>query len=371
MVATAQDFQSAGMEVPILVGGAALNLKFTATRIAPEYQGPVIYAKDAMQGLDLVNQLSDQKSREELLKKLNADHQKIQQHAASQKKTTPTKTSPGKSSVKPSPTVPAPPDLTPHVLQGVNIQEIFPYVNPSMLYGKHLGLRGIFEDLISKGDDKATKLKTQVENLQKELIETKGLVANGIFRYFPCQSQGDDLVIYNNADSTQILETFHFPRQGSGERLCLSDYCRSTESGERDSIALFVVTCGKGIREASEALKNSGEYLKSHILQALAIESAEAMAEWLHQKIRKDWGFPDPPTLSMRDILKNKYRGIRVSFGYPACPNLSDQRKLFRLLEPQQIGVELTEGDMMDPEASVSALVFHHPDAKYFRADGP
>jgi 5-methyltetrahydrofolate--homocysteine methyltransferase len=105
------------------------------------------------------------------------------------------------------------------------------------------------------------------------------------------------------------------------------------------------------------------------MLQSLAIEGAEAFAEWLHRKIRADWGFADPPVMTIRDILKNKYRSVRVSFGYPACPNMADQRKLFRLLSPPQIGVELTEGDMMDPEASVSALVFHHPEAKYFRTD--
>jgi 5-methyltetrahydrofolate--homocysteine methyltransferase len=93
------------------------------------------------------------------------------------------------------------------------------------------------------------------------------------------------------------------------------------------------------------------------------------MAEWLHRRLRTTWGFPDPPTTTIHDVLKNKYRGIRVSFGYPACPNLADQRKLFALLQPKDIGVELTDGDMMDPEASVSALVFHHPEAKYFRAD--
>jgi len=125
----------------------------------------------------------------------------------------------------------------------------------------------------------------------------------------------------------------------------------------------------QGVRELSQAWKDSGEYLRSHILQALAIESAEGMAEWLHQKIRADWGVGDPPEMTIKDVLKNKYQGIRVSFGYPACPDLSDQRKLFKILDPSLIEVELTEGDMMDPEASVSALVFHHPEARYFRAD--
>jgi 5-methyltetrahydrofolate--homocysteine methyltransferase len=369
MVVTAQDFKSAGMEIPLLVGGAALNLKFTATRIAPEYSGPVCYAKDAMQGLDLVNQLTDENLKEGLLKKIEKEKLFLQKSVETTAKAAAPKEPFKGLSVKPSRDLPSPPDFDLHALQDVSLEKLFSFINPTMLYGKHLGLRGGFEQLLSKGDDKAIKLKAQVETLQKELIRTHGMVANGVYRFFPCQGRGEDLILYDPQNKKQIIETFNFPRQGAGERLCLSDYSRSALSGELDSIALFVVTCGKGIREFSQTLKEEGEYLKSHILQALAIECAEAFAEWLHQKIRSDWGIGDPPTLSMKDILKNKYRGVRVSFGYPACPNLSDQRKLFKLLEPSQIGVELTEGDMMDPEASVSALVFHHPEAKYFRAD--
>jgi 5-methyltetrahydrofolate--homocysteine methyltransferase len=133
-------------------------------------------------------------------------------------------------------------------------------------------------------------------------------------------------------------------------------------------VALFALTCGTGVRERAEAWKASGDYLRAHALQALAIESAEAFAEMLHARLRTQWGFPDPADLAMEDRLKGRYRGIRVSFGYPACPDLADQRRLFALLRPEQIGMTLTEGDMMDPEASVSALVFHHPEARYFNA---
>ena len=369
MVVTAQDFKSAGIEIPLLVGGAALNLKFTATRIAPEYSGPVCYAKDAMHGLDIANQLTDENLKEDLLKKIEKEKQFLQKSVETPVKTAAPKEPLAGPSLKPSRDLPTPPDFDLHVLKEVNLDELFPFINPTMLYGKHLGLRGGLEHLLFKGDSKAIKLKAQVETLKEEVIRTRGMVANGVYRFFPCQSRGEELIIYDPENKKQIIETLTFPRQGAGERLCLSDYSRSVISGEMDSIALFLVTCGEGIREYSEILKEKGEYLKSHLIQALAIESVEAFAEWLHQKIRNDWGIPDSPTLSIKDILKNKYRGIRVSFGYPACPNLSDQRKLFKLLEPSQIGVDLTEGDMMDPEASVSALVFHHPEAKYFRAD--
>jgi 5-methyltetrahydrofolate--homocysteine methyltransferase len=168
-------------------------------------------------------------------------------------------------------------------------------------------------------------------------------------------------------DGAREAARFHFPRQPGGERLCLSDYVREA-GGDPDYVALFAVTCGTGVRTLAEQWKEAGDYLRSHTLQALAIECAEAFAEMLHARLRTQWGFPDAPGMTVADKLKGQYRGIRVSFGYPACPELADQRILFDLLGPETIGLHLTEGFMMDPEASVSALVFHHPEAKYFKA---
>ena len=131
-------------------------------------------------------------------------------------------------------------------------------------------------------------------------------------------------------------------------------------------MALFVTTAGEGVRERAEALKHDGHYLLCHALQALALETAEAAAEWLHAQLRARWGFPDAPEMTMLDRFQARYRGKRYSFGYPACPDLSAQEPLFRLLRPERIGVRLTDGYMMDPEASVSAVVVHHPQARYF-----
>jgi len=136
-----------------------------------------------------------------------------------------------------------------------------------------------------------------------------------------------------------------------------------------DSVGFLVVTAGKGVREISTEYKEQGEYVRSHAIQSLALELAEAFAERLHHVMRDTWGFPDPADMTMIQRFGARYQGIRVSFGYPACPNLEDQEKLFRLLQPSQIGVELTEGFMMEPEASVSAMVFSHPQARYFNAD--
>jgi len=176
-------------------------------------------------------------------------------------------------------------------------------------------------------------------------------------------------LIFNQPADAEPTVKFHFDRQSKGEMLCLSDYL-SPVGGVPDSMAMFVTTVGPGIREAAGELKARGEFLKSHILQALAIETAEGYAEQLHGYLRSAWGFPDSPSMTMMERFQAKYRGKRFSFGYPACPRLEDQTLLFEILSPKDIGVELTEGFMMDPESSVSAIVFHHPDAKYFGVNG-
>jgi 5-methyltetrahydrofolate--homocysteine methyltransferase len=144
-----------------------------------------------------------------------------------------------------------------------------------------------------------------------------------------------------------------------------------TGATKRDTIAMFATTAGEGVRELAEEAKQKGEYLRSYALQALALETAEAAAEWLHARLRAMWGFADPDTLARQALFQARYRGKRYSFGYPACPDLESQAILFRLLRPEEIGIELTEGFMMEPEASVSALVFHHPDATYFSVGEP
>ncbi|MEO5657813.1 MAG: methionine synthase [Nitrospiria bacterium] len=369
MVITAQDLRAAGIDVPILVGGAALSNKFTATKIAPEYSGIVLYAKDAMNGLDLANRLTDEQERQTLVARIREEQRSMVQGAAAPKPALAPSPVSSRSAVRADVPVPPAPDFDRHLLRNIPLGEVFAYINPLMLYGKHLGLRGQIDKLLAEKDEKAIKLYETVEALKREIIADKLMSAHAVWRFFPCRSTGDELNLFDPARPETHIETFQFPRQPAGERLCLADYCRNAESGERDALALFVVTCGVGIRDLSQRWKDAGEYLRSHALQAIAVEAAEGLAEWLHRRLRTAWGFPDPPTTTIHDVLKNKYQGVRVSFGYPACPNLADQHKLFALLRPEEIGIELTDGDMMDPEASVSALVFHHPEAKYFRAD--
>ena len=172
--------------------------------------------------------------------------------------------------------------------------------------------------------------------------------------------------LYAGRGAVEPAARITFPRQAREPGLALPDFVLPKKGAERDHVALFVTTAGAGVRELTEEAKQKGEYVRSHALAALALETAEASAEWLHARLRNLWGFPDPPETTMADRLRGHYRGKRYSFGYPACPELADQATLFRLLEPEDIGVALTDGFMMDPEASVSALVFHHPDAIYF-----
>ena len=163
---------------------------------------------------------------------------------------------------------------------------------------------------------------------------------------------------------------FRFPASAQKDGLCLADYVLPPVDGKRDAVAFFVVGAGDGVRERATADRSAGEYLRSHAIQALAVETAEAAAERLHQLIREQWGFPDPAETSMMNRFRAEYRGKRYSLGYPACPDLDQQQGIWALLDPDEVGIHLTDGMMMEPEASVSAIVFHHPDCKYFSAGG-
>ena len=363
MVVTAQDLRAAGIEIPLFVGGAALTRKFTATRIAAEYGGLTLYAKDAMDGLDLANQLFSAVSRDALIERVRTEQAALVGGATETATARPATTAAARPTALPRAEVPLPPDLDRHIVREVPLAHVYPYLNLQMLYGKHLGLRGPVVRLLAEGDAKALELREVIDTLQGEATRDGLLHAHGVYQWFRARAAGETLTLL--APDGQPAAHFTFPRQPDGERLCLTDYVRDDRD---DAVALFVVTCGAGVRERATAWKERGDYLRSHALQALAIECAEATAEWLHARLRTLWGFPDPSDLSIADKLKAHYRGVRVSFGYPACPELADQATLWRLLRPEEIGVQLTEGFMMDPEAAVSALVFHHPAAKYFKA---
>ncbi|MDU5140705.1 MAG: methionine synthase [Paenibacillus dendritiformis] len=367
MVVTAQDLRSAGIDVPIMVGGAALTRKFTKTRIIPEYDGLVLYAKDAMEGLDLANKLMNAEERQLLVDELRAHKERLAKEEEAEQKL-PKLTRAVRSAIKEAP-VHLPPDLERHVLRNIPVPQVIPYVNMQMLLGHHLGMRGSVEQRLKERDPKTVELKETVDRILHEEAESGVLQANAMYRFFPAQSEGDSIHIYNPERQDEVLHTFTFPRQQVEPFMCLADFLRSKESGVMDYVGFLVVTAGKGVRERSDEFKQQGEYLRSHALQSVALELAEGLAERIHHMMREVWGIPDPAEMTMKERFGARYQGIRVSFGYPACPNLEDQEPLFRLMEPEDIGVHLTEGFMMEPEASVTAMVFAHPQATYFNVD--
>ena len=363
MITTANDLKDAGIDVPLLVGGAALSAKFTQQKIAPSYSGAVCYAKDAMTGLRLMNELMDPTTRARVL----SEHV-ISGNGTSVKTTVKLVEKPAVArspKIRTDLPIPSVASLDRKARVVPDLREVWSYINPFMLYGRHMGYRGDFEKHLAARESKAVELYNEMEEVKNDALAFMKIRA--VWQFFEAQSEGDTLHLYAPGAENPLL-TWSFKRQKAGDQLCLSDYVLPPSRGQRDHVAVFVVTAGEGIRERAEKAKQAGYYFKSHGLQALAIETAEACAEWLHRRIREDWGFPDPPEMTMAQRFTSRYRGKRYSFGYPACPDLEDQAGIWKLLRPEEIGVQLTEGFMMDPEASVSALAFHHPDCTYFSA---
>ncbi len=373
MVETVRDFRQSGVACPVLVGGAALSNRFTRLRIAPEYEGMVAYAPDAMTGLALANTIQEADERVQLAASLgaetelmlNADAVRDRDGEDASEDVTPAQ-------VRHDFPIPSPPDLRLHVLSDYHLEEIFPYINPQMLYVRHLGYKGRFAEALKAGEQSAVDLQDSVRRVEDLVLSQDNIKASAVFKFFPCQSDGQKLLVYS-ANGSQVLEQFSFGRQSQRDGLCLANYVLPRPSQPTDGlegmdyVGMFVTTIGPGVRQLTEQWMAEGQFLNAHILQALALEGAEGFAELLHQQLRQMWGFGDPAENIAQDLFRTQYRGRRFSFGYPACPRLEDQEQLFRLLEVSaHLDVELTEGYMMDPESSVSALVFHHPDAKYF-----
>ena len=362
MVITANDLKEAGITVPLLVGGAALSETFSNTRIGPAYgEAAVCYAKDAMTGLRIMNQLMDPAERERFLEQLRNKPAIAIAARPADEEAVPVVSTVRSSKVRIDLPIPPVPYLDRKIRAVPELPELWSYINPFMLYGRHLGYKGRFEQDLAARVPKALELFNMVEELKdfaKGFMQVKT-----VWRFFEAERDGNSIRLFE-PKATEPLHTFHFGRQPRENGLCLSDYILPAANGERDHLAFFVCTAGAGIRERTEVLKADGEYFKAHGLQALAIESAEGCAEWIHRRIREDWGFADAADMTMQERFTSRYRGKRYSFGYPACPNLDDQQGLWKLLRPEDIGVELTEGMMMEPEASVSAFVFHHPDRR-------
>jgi 5-methyltetrahydrofolate--homocysteine methyltransferase len=288
-----------------------------------------------------------------------------------------------------APNIPEPPFWGVRVKR-YDVREVFPYINETALFKNQWQLKTASQaDYVRLVEEKFRPIKRKLE---EEVAATDLFEPKVVYGYFPCQSEGNDVVVYaiprtqdsvaaadqdqnqdknlnhrgHGATQVEILR-FTFPRQREGRRLCISDFFASKASGKMDVIGFSLVTIGARASVETQKLFEGGEYTKYLYLHGLSVETAEALAELHHRTMREELGIVGEDAPAIRDLFHQKYRGSRYSFGYPACPNLEDQTKLFTLLEPEKnVGVRLTSGFLLEPEQSTSALVVHHPGAKYF-----
>jgi 5-methyltetrahydrofolate--homocysteine methyltransferase len=276
---------------------------------------------------------------------------------------------PARSDVAPDNPVPTPPFWGTRVVRGIAMADIVTYLDERATFVGQWGLKPLkgskqtFEEIAE--EEGRPRLRMWLDR-----IKTEGLLEPAVvYGYFPANSDGDDLIVYDPDDQDREVARFTFPRQHRGRFLCLADFFRPVSSGQKDVVAFDVVTMGQVASEATARLFDSDNYREYLELHGLSVQLTEALAELWHARIRGDWGFasdddPDMPTL----IAKQGYRGSRYSFGYPACPDVEMQTDLVRLLQPERIGVSLSEELQLHPEQSTSAMLVHHPEAKYFNA---
>jgi 5-methyltetrahydrofolate--homocysteine methyltransferase len=354
----------------VLIGGAAINRNFgrRAALVDGEtfYEPGVFYCKDAFEGLDTIDQIIDGAKKPSLVERIRGEAFEFKTQAAamdSRAKQSAAQQQDFKVTVDRNVSIPAPPFWGPRVTpaRDVDWQGMFDGIDLKTLYRLHWGARGSgaeFDRLIRE------EFEPQRVALQREAKEKGWLAPLASYGYFPCQSDGQDLVVYDAAafvsgslsprGKIEEVVRFSFPRQTEREGLCLSDYFQPVASSKFDVVAFQVVTVGPNADELANALNARGEYAKSLFVHGLAVSAAEGLAEWHHRKLRSELGL-EPE------------RGKRYSFGYSACPDLADQAKLFKLLRPEEsIGVTLTSAYQIVPEASTSAIVVHHPAAMYY-----
>jgi 5-methyltetrahydrofolate--homocysteine methyltransferase len=352
-----QELSRRNLTFPVIIGGAAINRKYGYRTLFLEdrtpYPGGVYYARDAFEGLDLVEALMAPEKREEL-------HAAVLAKALAQRdapeKPEPVAAPGARSAVKPVERPPAPPFWGPRVVPPgeVRLQDVWPHLDLIELYKLQWGVRS---------KDKAEYERLVREEFEPKLEALKGeILANGwltpriVYGYFPCHAEGNDLVVLDPERRKEPLCRIAFPRQPDERQLCLADYFRA-EPGS-DVVAFQVVTVGPEATRLADAWQEKGDYSRALFLHGLAVETAEALAEYWHRVVRGELGIPAE-------------QGKRYSPGYPSWPELVDQRQIWRLLDPARtIGVSLTTADQMVPEQSTSAIVLHHPEAIYYTIRG-
>jgi 5-methyltetrahydrofolate--homocysteine methyltransferase len=360
---------------PVILGGAALTRAYVENDLAEVYAGEVRYARDAFEGLRLMDALVAVGRGVPGAKLPELRPRRVRPSSGATALLTASEDGagdgPGRSDVERGLAVPVPPFRGDRIVKGVQLAEYAGYLDERATFVGQWGLRGSrggkgpsYEELVET--EGRPRLRAWLERVQTEGL----LEAAVVYGYYPCVSEGNDLVVLTDDGNDRVR--FSFPRQRRDRRLCLADFFRSREEAERlggpDVVAFQLVTMGPRIATATAELFEKNAYRDYLELHGLSVQLTEALAEYWHARVREDLalGADDDPDLA--GILRQGYRGSRYSFGYPACPDLEDRAKLVGLLRPERIGVELSEELQLHPEQSTDALVVHHPEAKYFNA---
>jgi len=367
-----QDLERQKLDFPVICGGAALTRKYVEDDLRREYGNGVFYADDAFAGLHIMEDLATAdgaRTRRMAEGRTVKDYAKA---AAVDEENGPVFAE-RSSVVTDAPNIPSPPFWGVRVRRDYDLRELFRYINETALFKNQWQLKTASQsDYIRLVDE---KFRPILRKLEDEVIGSGLFEPAVVYGYFPAQSDGNDVIVYEvpspeprvpSKPGSELLR-FTFPRQREGRRLCISDFFASKSSGKMDVLGLSLVTIGPKASVETQRLFEGGEYTKYLYLHGLSVETAEALAEFHHKKMREELGIAAEDAPEIRDLFHQKYRGSRYSFGYPACPNLEDQTKLFQLLKPEEnVGVRLTSGFLLEPEQSTSAIVVHHPAAKYF-----
>jgi 5-methyltetrahydrofolate--homocysteine methyltransferase len=359
-----QELDKRGMQIPVLIGGAAINRRFGRRALFVEgeraYDSGVFYCKDAFEGLETMDVLQDPKKRGLfVVKNLDDARNDVFLRTTVGKDIAVGDAGGDRSDVAANNPLPSPPFWGTRVIRDVPIDEVFDLLDLDELYRLQWGARG-------SGDQYKSTIKNEfepaLERLKKDAVKNEWIKPQVVYGYFPAQSQGNDVIIYDPAayssdgGSLREIARFHFPRMVGRERLCLADYVRSVDSGDVDVLPLQIVTVGKEATKRFEELQGKNEYTEAFYSHGLSVEAAEAVAEWSHRRIKQELGVPD---------------GKRYSWGYGACPDLDDHAIVFKLLPAKEaLGMDLTEAFQLLPEQSTAAVIIHHPEAKYYAVRG-
>ncbi len=376
MSQVASEMKRQEFQVPLLIGGATTSAKHTAVKIAPRYDQPVVHVHDASRSVGVVGDLLNDQKRPAFLDNLRADQERIRVsfgNPSERKLRTLDSARDNATAIDwQARDIGTPPFLGQRYLEDVSLRDLIPYIDWTFFFSTW-ELKGKYPGILSseKYGAAARELFEHGKEMLAKLCDEGELKARGVYGFWPASGEGDDLVVYTGEDRQETLCRFPMLRQqhvhvDDRPNRCLSDYVAPLASGLPDHIGTFAVTAGIGAQDIAARYEAKHDDYSSIMVKALADRLAEAFAEYLHQRVRREWGLEDVGALSYDDLLAERFRGIRPAFGYPACPDHTPKRTLFGLMDAQAMGIELTESLAMSPAASVSGLYLAHPEARYF-----